>query len=214
MPLTTVTGTCSHAEWLNGMITNSTDYSIFIILIDSWQPIVDYIESKYEEYLNAESRVQRQPMRDNRVHVCLYFIQPSGHGLKPLDIEFMKRLHDKVNIIPVLAKADTMTPDECAYFKKQVRLFSFFFMFLFKADAYYLCTFLFDSLIQVLNEIAQHKIKIYEFPDVDDEELRKSQRVLRDRVPFAVVGSNTVIEIDGRKIRGRRYPWGVVEGRP
>ncbi|XP_057371702.1 septin-7-like isoform X2 [Daphnia carinata] len=147
-----------------------------------WQPIVDYIESKYEEYLNAESRVQRQPMRDNRVHVCLYFIQPSGHGLKPLDIEFMKRLHDKVNIIPVLAKADTMTPDECTYFKKQV-----------------------------LNEIAQHKIKIYEFPDVDDEELRKSQRALRDRVPFAVVGSNTVIEVDGRKIRGRRYPWGVVE---
>ena len=86
----------------------------------SWQPIVDYIESKYEEYLNAESRVQRQPIRDNRVHVCLYFIQPSGHGLKPLDIEFMKRLHDKVNIIPILAKADTMTPDECSYFKKQV----------------------------------------------------------------------------------------------
>lgn len=89
----------------------------------SWQPIVDYIESKYEEYLNAESRVQRQPMRDHRVHVCLYFIQPSGHGLKPLDIEFMKRLHDKVNIIPVLAKADTMTPDECTYFKKQVSSF-------------------------------------------------------------------------------------------
>jgi len=147
-----------------------------------WQPIVDYIESKYEEYLNAESRVQRQPMRDNRVHVCLYFIQPSGHGLKPLDIEFMKRLHDKVNVIPILAKADTMTPDECTHFKKQV-----------------------------LNEIAQHKIKIYEFPDVDDEELRKAQRGLRERVPFAVVGSNTVVEVDGKKIRGRRYPWGVVE---
>jgi len=143
---------------------------------------VDYIESKYEEYLNAESRVQRQPMRDNRVHVCLYFIQPSGHGLKPLDIEFMKRLHDKVNVIPILAKADTMTPDECTHFKKQV-----------------------------LNEIAQHKIKIYEFPDVDDEELRKAQRGLRERVPFAVVGSNTVVEVDGKKIRGRRYPWGVVE---
>lgn len=147
-----------------------------------WQPIVDYIESKYEEYLNAESRVQRQAVRDQRVHVCLYFIQPSGHGLKPLDIEFMKRLHDKVNIIPVLAKADTMTPDECVYFKKQV-----------------------------LNEIAQHKIKIYEFPDVDDEELRKTQKTMRERVPFAVVGSNTVVEVDGRKVRGRRYPWGVVE---
>ena len=31
-----------------------------------------------------------------KVHACLYFIAPSGHGLKPLDVEFMQRLHDKV----------------------------------------------------------------------------------------------------------------------
>ena len=41
-------------------------------------------------------------------------------SLKPLDIEFMKRLHDKVNIIPLIAKADTLTPDECREFKKTV----------------------------------------------------------------------------------------------
>ncbi len=40
--------------------------------------------------------------------------------LKPLDVEFMKRLHDKVNIIPMIAKADTLTPDECREFKKTV----------------------------------------------------------------------------------------------
>ena len=34
----------------------------------------------------------------------------------------MKRLHDKVNIIPLVAKADTMTPDECREFKKTVSL--------------------------------------------------------------------------------------------
>lgn len=55
-----------------------------------------------------------------QVHTCLYFIAPSGHGLKPLDIEFMRRLHDKVNIIPVISKADTLTPEECQHFKKQV----------------------------------------------------------------------------------------------
>lgn len=76
---------------------------------------------RYEEYLNAESRVNRKPHQpDTRVHCCLYFVAPSGHGLKPLDVEFMQRLHEKVNIIPVIAKADTMTPDECAHFKKQV----------------------------------------------------------------------------------------------
>lgn len=32
----------------------------------------------------------------------------------------MKRLHEKVNVIPLIAKADTMTPEECQQFKKQV----------------------------------------------------------------------------------------------
>lgn len=31
-------------------------------------------------------------------------------------------------------------------------------------------------------------------------------------MPFAVVGSNTVIEVDGKKLRGRKYPWGIAEG--
>lgn len=96
---------------------SSERYSCF-----SWVPVIEYIESKYEEFLNAESRVVRRQIPDSRVHCCLYFVAPSGHGLKPLDVEFMQRLHDKVNIIPVIAKADTMTPDECAHFKKQVRI--------------------------------------------------------------------------------------------
>lgn len=33
-------------------------------------------------------------------------------SLRPLDVEFMKALHEKVNIVPVLAKADTLTPSE------------------------------------------------------------------------------------------------------
>ena len=33
----------------------------------------------------------------------------------------------------------------------------------------------------------------------------------QDAVPFAVVGANTIIEVKGRKVRGRMYPWGVVE---
>lgn len=135
--------------------------------------------------MTAESRVHRKAMSDSRVHVCLYFIAPSGHGLKPLDIEFMQRLHDKVNIIPVIAKSDTLTPEEIQQFKKQI-----------------------------LNEIAQHKIKIYDFPEpLDDEEEAKTLRQLRTRVPFAVVGANAIIEIDGRKVRGRKYPWGIAEGK-
>ena len=56
-----------------------------------WDPVINFVESRYEEFLDAETRVNRVPLSDTRVHACLYFIAPSGHGLKPLDVEFMRR---------------------------------------------------------------------------------------------------------------------------
>lgn len=41
-------------------------------------------------------------------------------SLRPLDVEFMKALHEKVNIVPVLAKADTLTPIEVK--KKKIKV--------------------------------------------------------------------------------------------
>lgn len=32
-------------------------------------------------------------------------------------------------------------------------------------------------------------------------------------MPLAVVGSNVVVEVNGKKVRGRQYPWGVAEGK-
>ena len=42
--------------------------------------------------------------------------------LKPIDVEFMRQLHTKVNLIPVIAKADTLTDEEVADFKARVSL--------------------------------------------------------------------------------------------
>ena len=44
-----------------------------------------------------------------------------------MDIQFMRRLHDKVNIVPVIAKADTLTPKEIKKLKERVRLKYFIF---------------------------------------------------------------------------------------
>lgn len=43
--------------------------------------------------------------------------------LKPLDIEIMKRLGTRVNLIPVIAKADTLTQNDLFTFKQRVRSF-------------------------------------------------------------------------------------------
>ena len=67
-----------------------------------WHPISCHIEEQFDKFLEAETRVNRSKLVDTRVHACIYFIAPSGHRLRELDLEFMRRLCTKVNIIPVI----------------------------------------------------------------------------------------------------------------
>ncbi|CAC5386143.1 SEPT2 [Mytilus coruscus] len=153
--------------------------------VDCFKPIIQYVDDQFERYLQDESGLNRRHIIDNRVHCCFYFINPSGHGLRPLDITFMRAVHHKVNIVPVIAKADTLTKHEVQRLKKRV-----------------------------LDQIDEYGISIYPLPDCDsdeDEDYREQCRQLKEAVPFAVIGANTVIEVKGRKVRGRMYPWGVVE---
>ncbi|KAF9386534.1 hypothetical protein BGX21_000775 [Mortierella sp. AD011] len=150
-----------------------------------WKPILQTIESRFDAYLDQENRVNRSKITDTRVNACLYFIAPTGHSLKALDIEFMKRLHKKVNLIPVIAKSDTMTHEEIAAFKERILL-----------------------------DIAHHDIKIYhaQHYDSDDIETINETKDVMSKIPFAIVGSDKVIETpDGRHVRGRKYPWGAIE---
>ncbi|KAK3084955.1 hypothetical protein FSP39_022047 [Pinctada imbricata] len=152
---------------------------------ENWRPIVDYVDRQFDQYYQAESGVNRKNIQDTRVHCCLYFISPYGHGLKPLDVFMMKQLHNKVNIVPLIAKSDILTPKEVKRLKTKV-----------------------------LEEVQNHGINIYQFPECDsdeDDEFKEQDKALKSAVPFAVVGSNTVVEVAGKKIRGRMYPWGIVE---
>uniref|UniRef100_A0A3Q0SJK9 Septin 4a n=1 Tax=Amphilophus citrinellus TaxID=61819 RepID=A0A3Q0SJK9_AMPCI len=152
---------------------------------ESWRHVEDYIDQQFEQYFRDESGLNRRNIQDNRVHCCLYFISPFGHGLRPLDVDCMRALHEKVNIIPVLAKADSLTPAEVCRKKMKIR-----------------------------EEIKQFGINIYQFPECDsdeDEDFKTQEQILKNSIPFAVIGSNVQVESKGRKFRGRVYPWGVVE---
>uniref|UniRef100_A0ABM5EMU3 Septin-4-like isoform X3 n=1 Tax=Pogona vitticeps TaxID=103695 RepID=A0ABM5EMU3_9SAUR len=105
--------------------------------------------------------------------------------LRPLDVEFMKALHRRVNIVPVLAKSDTLLPSEVLRMKNRIR-----------------------------DEIDQFGIRIYQFPECDSDEdadFKLQDQALKDSIPFAVIGSNTVVEANSKRFRGRIYPWGVVD---
>lgn len=166
-------------------VVDTPGFGDFVNNDESWRPIVDNIEQRFDAYLDAENKVNRMNIVDNRVHACVYFIQPTGHALKPLDIEVMRRLHTKVNLIPVIAKADTMTDEEIMAFKSRI-----------------------------LADIKHHAIQIFEGPryELDDDETIAENNEIMSKVPFAVVGANSEItSADGRKVRGRKYPWGIIE---
>ncbi|OQE19451.1 hypothetical protein PENSTE_c015G03671 [Penicillium steckii] len=157
---------------------------ISLTIVDT--PGFGYLERQYDDILAEESRIKRNPrFRDNRVHVLLYFITPTGHGLRELDIELMKRLSPRVNVIPVIGKADSLTPAELAESKKLI-----------------------------MEDIEHYRIPVYNFPydiEEDDEDTVEENAELRSLMPFAIVGSEDFVEIDNKKVRARQYPWGVVE---
>jgi septin 2 len=166
-------------------IVDTPGYGDSINGTDNYKSLSDYIDRQFERYLNDESGLNRRNISDNRIHCLFYFISPFTRGLKPLDIECMKALHHKVNIIPIIAKADALTSEELIQMKQII-----------------------------LEQIQHHHIHIYRIPDCDsdeDEELKEKNRQLKNSLPFAIISSTQTYEVKGKKVRGRMYPWGLVE---
>eukprot|EP00835_Amoeboradix_gromovi_P006234 NODE_697_length_5080_cov_0.072877.p2 type:complete len:278 gc:universal NODE_697_length_5080_cov_0.072877:4003-3170(-) len=84
------------------------------------EPILAYIKSQYETHLNSERSTERKQIQDTRIHCILYFIAPTGHGLKEVDVLALKTLSNWCNVIPVIAKGDSFTPQELSIFKNSI----------------------------------------------------------------------------------------------
>ncbi|KAL5268836.1 hypothetical protein ACHWQZ_G002618 [Mnemiopsis leidyi] len=87
---------------------------------DCWQPVMDEIKGRISKYMSEENSINRRIVVDHRIHCCIYFLSPFASGLRPVDIEFMKTTCKLVNIIPVIAKVDTMTTQECKKLKVKI----------------------------------------------------------------------------------------------
>ena len=47
----------------------------------SWEAIARYIQDQYHQYNKEESATARKRyIRDNRIHLCLYFVAPTDRG--------------------------------------------------------------------------------------------------------------------------------------
>lgn len=151
---------------------------------NSHEPILNYVNSQYETYVQQELNLKRnfQNINDTRVHVCLYFICPTGHSLKSIDLKTMKALDRKLNIIPIIAKADTISKNELIEFKKRI-----------------------------MQDLNNNHVNIYQSPinesDLTINNLNASTNVL---FPLAVIGSSDMVKIGNKLIKGRQYEWGTV----
>lgn len=148
-----------------------------------WDPIVKYIKDQHSAYLRRELTAQRPRfIEDTRVHCCLFFIAPTGHQLKPLDIQVLRKLNDVVNVVPVIAKSDSLTLEERAAFKQRIK-----------------------------QEFAIHGLRMYPYDaeDLEDEE-RVLNTTIANILPFAIVGSDRTANIGGRPVPVRQNKWGLI----
>ncbi|XP_065312880.1 septin-2-like isoform X2 [Gordionus sp. m RMFG-2023] len=203
-------------------IVDTVGYGDQINKEESWKPIIQYIDDQFENYLQEELKIKRSlhNYHDSRIHCCLYFISPTGHSLKALDLKVMRGLDTKVNVVPIVSKADTVSKVELTRFK-----------------------------CRIMNELKSAGVKIYRFPlgggpfDDFNEVLDGPERTGLDRyncgslvgdnkmdggklssdnetsggddmnnlLPFAVVGSTDFVKIGNKMVRARQYPWGIVQ---
>nr|XP_004057187.4 septin-12 isoform X1 [Gorilla gorilla gorilla] len=103
--------------------------------------------------------------------------------LRPLDIEFLQRLCRTVNVVPVIARADSLTMEEREAFRRRIQ-----------------------------QNLRTHCIDVYPQmcfdEDINDKILNSK---LRDRIPFAVVGADQEHVVNGRCVLGRKTKWGIIE---
>ena len=204
---TTTIHPVSHTIEENGVrlrlnIVDTPGYGDLINNERCWDPIVKYIKDQHSAYLRKELTAQRERyLQDTRIHCCLFFIQPSGHALKPIDIVVLKKLSEFVNVVPVIAKSDSLTLEERAAFKERIK-----------------------------EEFKFHNLRMYPYENEEDDadEVAHKNHInvrqywtkaleivadtLQDLIPFAVIGSERTVVVNGQNVRGRQTKWGVING--
>ncbi|QPG73770.1 hypothetical protein FOA43_001084 [Brettanomyces nanus] len=150
---------------------------------DSTAKLVDYLETQFELTLKEECRIQRTPhFKDTRVHAALYFIRPTGKGLRPLDIQCLKALSARCNVIPVISKGDLLTEEEKKLNKELI-----------------------------LKHINAAGIELYDFSSCfEDIEEELPGFNLGQMVPFSIVSGTERKLIEEIEYKVRKLPHGIV----
>lgn len=97
----------------NICFVDTPGYSRGLSITEEIQTVISYIEEQLPRSFSASARNRSELISmlsgngGTQVDVVLYLI---GKEIKPADLEFLQRVSQITNVIPVLSKADTMEP--------------------------------------------------------------------------------------------------------
>ena len=152
------------------------------------QKIVKNVEEKHRQFFDSENYAQRSngnqadKIKDKLYHAAVVFIQPQRNlAISSNDIALLQALQSRVNIIPVISKADTYIGEELMRIKGNLkRAFN-------------------DSKILLFPNIT----------DVSDDDWVIKEAVdVRSHCPFVTIAAQH--DNSNNVARFRQYPWGIV----
>lgn len=87
---------------------------------DCYKPVVELLESNFNDYHQKFKEQTRSVIDDKRIHVCFYFLEPVFAIKKP-DLETLKHISPHCTVVPIIAKSDLISRDQVLDLKTCIR---------------------------------------------------------------------------------------------
>ncbi|KAM0687676.1 Cell division control protein 3 [Conglomerata obtusa] len=144
--------------------------------------VIEFIDAKNEEYFESEQGLTK-PNMDTRIHLCIFMI-PCDH-IRHSEMEMMREIAKKCNLVPVISKADSFTCVELKLYKDKINRL-----------------------------ITENDIQIF-YPSAgkeeEDHEILAETKEMISKFPLAVFSSMDTYEHNGILKKGRMYNWGFLD---
>ncbi|KAI9023755.1 Septin-domain-containing protein [Phycomyces nitens] len=139
--------------------------------------IAKYIDHQFELTLAEETKIRRDSKAlDTHIHACIYFIDTKTSGLSDVDRYVIKLLGSRVNVVPVVGKADTLTQAQRENIKSGFR----------------------KEVFDIIQAPVYGYIEIDEDEDEDDEEsIASNETPTRERTRPTNEENNTTKTLEG-----------------
>ncbi|KAL6122601.1 hypothetical protein NUSPORA_00369 [Nucleospora cyclopteri] len=116
-----ITGSCRMESFKLEIIENNFKINMEVIEVDGigdsidntncHEPIVQILNDRFEDYSNKFNNTIKSKIEDNRIHICLYFLEPIEF-LKKSDAQVIEKISEYCNVIPIVAKSDLLDKEE------------------------------------------------------------------------------------------------------